>query len=87
MADMSKKEFDLLTDAVNEGIAALMADPGLEYLLNKPTDPESYNSKRLSLMVRVRRHIADALANRLRYASDKFDPSRFKAGITGAQLV
>ena len=80
MANMTKKEYELLQDAIDEGINALMADTRLSSLNFSDTSSGPRDKK--SLENYVRHYIAKHLANRLRYTSDTFDAPRFMIAIT-----
>jgi hypothetical protein len=76
MSVMSKKDFLLIQDAINEGIAAYFSLPTTQ-------DP---NTRIISIgnERNMRLCIAQGLAHRLKYASDNFDADIFKSAITSA---
>jgi len=80
---MTKKDFTLITDAINSAIGRLL---GLETALREGLDKlDPYIAGRVELMVRSA--FAIEFANRLPYTSDGFDPERFKQSITMASKV
>ena len=80
---MTKKDFTLITDAINAAIGRLL-EPGsnLREALDK-LDP--YIAGRAE--DRIRFAFASEFASRLPYTSDGFDPERFKQSITMASKV
>jgi hypothetical protein len=88
MSSLTKKDFSLLQDAINEGVRSLFNDPTLSPHPGKQaSQPEAVGQSPAALPVplmsrnaerAIRQHISDALCNRLKYTSDTFDAEKFK---------
>lgn len=84
MSSMTKKDFNLITDALVEGIVESCMD---EFLLHRVIDAINSGGKIQSQHVidNVRRVFTSQLGNsfaaRLRYTNDSFDPVKFNGNL------
>jgi hypothetical protein len=74
----TKKDFLLLEDAVNDGLRRFVRMPGLTRTINPDALPGVERMLRIAL--------SDALAEKLKYTSDGFDPAKFKRSITDGEF-
>ena len=70
MASMTKKDFELLTDALVEMSVGILGDSRL-LLSDSPV-------ARMNANTVVREAVTNTFGNRLRYTSDSFDPGVFQ---------
>lgn len=74
---MTKAQFTLIEDAVNEGI-----EKYLEFIDERGFWSKTESPSRATLERMLRKYLADAFASRLRYTNDNFDSNKFRRAIT-----
>ena len=81
---MTKKDFELIVDAINEGIIDTVNDPLIVRDLADTSDSlqKSYSKQRVGLILRTK--LGESFAKRLKYTADGFDPARFKMKVRDA---
>jgi hypothetical protein len=91
MADMHKRHWELLADAIEDTVQRLVNDPAVTRRFLTKLNPDSSDETAFpldrqaqDLLARILRCCAaGAFAEKLKYTGDSFDPNRWRMQIIG----